>query len=258
MLPLIRKGWVLNSLLGWIYMAITFSTGEKWRQKEALSFSQHFASQRLGKWSSWSTYCPVRKAKAAGWATRATLPFPWLHGSPPSAPPLPPACALSGQQAKERKIEHHVLKWGQVPRWEGGSHCHPVASTLLSPWQPWSWWSGWLLFPYRVLHSYWNSSTHHNLAFLIFCLCRLIAYLSRLRKAIYPRCGFKMCTLDVGLSGSDREVSREIVKIFWTYLVSTTMPFSSFTMLSTSTLSFFLGNWPKALLTCFISSRISS
>lgn len=54
----------------------------------------------------------------------------------------------------------------------------------------------------------------HITTFLIFCLCRLIAYLSRLRKAIYPRCGFKMCTLDVGLSGSDREVSREIFKIF--------------------------------------------
>lgn len=131
-------------------------------------------------------------------------------------------------------------------------------ATLLSPWQLCSWWSGWLLFPYCVLHSYWNSSTHHNLAVLIFCLCSLIAYLSRLRKAIYPRCGFKMCTLDVGLSGSDREVSREIFKIFWTYLVSSTMPFSSFMMLSTSTLSFFLGNWPKPLLTCFISSRISS
>ena len=68
--------------------------------------------------------------------------------------------------------------------------------------------------PYQGPLQIHASSTHHNLADLIFCLCRLIAYLSRLRKAISPRCGFKMCPLDVGLSGSDREVSREIFKIF--------------------------------------------
>lgn len=65
-----------------------FHRREMEAERSLVFFLQHFSSQRLGKRSRWSTYCPVRKAKAAGWATRAILPFPWLHGSPPPRPLL--------------------------------------------------------------------------------------------------------------------------------------------------------------------------
>lgn len=81
-----------------------FHRREMEAERSLVFFLQHFASQRLGKWSRWSTDCPVRKAKAAGWATRATLPFPWLHGSFLSPPrPLLFLQQVPCQVSKQRR-----------------------------------------------------------------------------------------------------------------------------------------------------------
>lgn len=135
---------------------------------------------------------PSKKSNFREMGHRCCTSFPWLQGTPPL--PLSPAGALSSQpQTKERQIQHHILKWGHDLRQESPATQWLILCCTLDSCGV----DGGADCPFltvQFLHSYGNFSRYHNLAVLIFYLCRFVAYLSCLGKAIYLSRGIQMCT----------------------------------------------------------------